>query len=211
VAGRTHPNLHKTTGATGLPDLAFFDAAGALLLKIPYAKRKTGAGIVAGAARAERYLELRTRAAQKDDRAQVEFLILQLEERQLSTKQAEARRRALTAATPEESQLLDQLLLELRVGDVLRGAPRGEAGRAKAGKELAKWWAEGKRPRPIASRGWWYAILAHAEATEDLALFDQAYAALETDLNTTDKGAAWIPRTLEIYRKMRAALADRLK
>jgi hypothetical protein len=211
VAGRTHPNLHKTTGATGLPDLAFFDAAGTLLLKIPYTRRKTGAAIAAGGTRAERYVELRARAAQDDPRARVEFLIMQLEEGQLTTREADARRRTATGATPEEAKLLDQLLLELRVGDVLRGAPRGEGGRAKAGRELAKWWAEGKRPRPIASRGWWYAILAHADQAGDLQLFDQALAALEQDLNTTDKGAAWIPRTLEIYRKMRAALADRLK
>ena len=205
-----HPKLREEKGLVGLPSLAYLDASGAVLVKVPFDQR-TLDGLRAVGARAHRYVELRTAAASGDSAAAAAFLYMQMEERQLSLEQAKACRDSIE--TIEDANLaarIDARIIDLEVEAALRAQSTARAPRADLGPRFLAMHRNGPHPSPHVSRGFWFAILEWAEAEPDVDVFSEGLAGMRRSLATTDPDATWVPRLLGDYEaKLRALRARR--
>lgn len=193
------PKLRDQKGLQGLPSMAFLDAAGNVLVKIPYDQREV-AGLRAAGARAKRYVELRTIAAADHPELGAEFLHLQLEEGQLTHQQAKARRAEV--ATCKDAPLLakiDARIVDLEIGEVLREHLAAGATRASLGPRFLEVHRKGPHPSVHVSRGFWFAILECAEAERDPVAFQEGLAGLRAATVAVYPGAQWAVKMLADY------------
>lgn len=205
-----HPKLREEKGLVGLPSLAFLDASGAVLVKVPFDQR-TVDGLRAFGARAHRYVELRTATAAGDNGAAAAFLYMQMEERQLSHQQAKACRAAIEAIDDIDlAARIDARIIDLEVEAALRAQSTARAPRADLGPRFLEMHRSGPHPSEHVSRGFWFAILEWAEAQSDVDVFTEGLDGMRRSLETTDPGATWVPRLLGDYEaKLRALRARR--
>ncbi len=205
VKGRPHATLRKDKGLLGLPSLAFLDANGQVLLQVPPDAR-TVEGLRRTGARAQEYVGLRKAAAAGDDKATTEFLIMQLEERQVLLTDARARDAKLKKVTPQQRKHLDELLLNLQISTVARAAGGDRKKRRATGKRFLKMLKDGPRPNAHVGRGFWFFILEHAEAEKDIASFRLALNGMREALAVTDPGKPWVKNLLKRYEEILSRL-----
>lgn len=194
--------------------MAFLDATGAVLIQVKYDAR-TVAGFRAAGARARRYVRDRALAARGDKLAAARFLGTQLDERQVDLAAARARRAKLVAnSAPKDGdgvvdavQLasLDQKILDLSVSTDMRRV--GQRQRHTLGPEFFAMLRKGPRPSLHVSRGFYFAMLEHAERVRDVAGFREALAAMRRGLAATDPGKPWVPNLLARYEEKLEDLA----
>lgn len=209
VKGRPHATLRKDKGLLGLPSLAFLDAEGQVLIRVPPDARSVE-GFWRTGARARKYVALRKAAAAGDDKATTEFLIMQLEERQVLLTDGRARDAKLEKVTPSQRKHLDALLLNLEISTAARAAGRDPEKRRATGKRFLKMLKDGPRPNAHVSRGFWFFILEHAEAEKDIQSFELALNGMRKALAVTDPGKPWVKNLLKRYEKILSRLkADR--
>lgn len=201
-----HRGLGKEKGFTGAPGIAFLDAAGDVIVRIP-ASAHSVAQFRTYEARARQFLAWRAAVAHGDPRAAAALLIAQLEESQVDRKTAETRRAKLPDETADERTRLDALLLDLRIHDDFGGIQNDLAARRELGRRFLAMLAEGHHPSERVTRGFWMVILEHCEASEDIAGYEIGLAGLRANLERTSGGAAWgvemvagYERTLERLR-----------
>lgn len=203
-----HQGLGKQKGLQGLPGIAFFTADGEVVVQVPPAAHSV-ARFARYAERAQQLLRWRAAAAKGDARAAAALLVAQLEERQLDRAAAEAARGQLADETPSERARLDELLLDLRIGEELLAAGPDAANRRALGKRYLAMLATGPRPSPLVSRGFWFVVLEHAEAVGDAEGFDVGLVGLRGNVERTANGAEWGTRLLAEYEAKRARLRPR--
>ncbi|HEX5052063.1 MAG TPA: hypothetical protein VFZ65_09845 [Planctomycetota bacterium] len=185
-----HKGLGKQLGVVGLPGIAFLTATGEVVVQIP-ASEHSVAQFERYAARAHQLLAWRAAAAGGDGRAAAALLIAQLEERQLDRAAAEVLRRALHDETGDEKARLDELLLDLRIGEELRAAGSDRAVRRALGARYLGMLRHGPVPSPDVSRGFWYVILEHCEAAGDADGFAAGLEGMRVNVARTSNGAEW--------------------
>lgn len=200
-----HRGLGKQKGLVGLPSIAFLTADGEVVVQVPPAVH-TVARFERYLARARQLLAWREAAAKGDVRAAASLLIAMLEERQLDRTQALARRAALHDETATERARLDELLLDLRIGEELRAAGQDLEQRRALGKRYLAAWAAGPRPSPDVSRGHWFVILEHAEAAQDVDGYAVGLEGLRGNVARTADGAEWGIKMLAEYERTLARL-----
>lgn len=203
-----HQGLGKQKGLQGLPSIAFFTADGEVVVQVPPAVH-TVARFAHYAERAQQLLRWRAAAAKGDARAAAALLVAQLEERQLDRAAAEAARGKLADETPSERARLDELLLDLRIGEELLAAGQDAASRRGLGKRYLAMLATGPRPSAQVSRGFWFVMLEHAEAVGDADGFAVGLEGLRGNVERTANGAEWGTRLLAEYEAKRARLRPR--
>ena len=163
--------------------------------------------------RARQLQDWRAAAGRGDHRAAAELLIAQLEERQLARQIAEKRRTALVDETDRERVRLDALLLDLRIGEELTAVHDDPTARRALGERYLKMLRDGVQPSPRVSRGLWFVILEHCEATANLDGFVLGLDGLRGDVARTANGAAWGTRLIADHEqkleRLRAAQAGR--
>ncbi|MFM1873370.1 MAG: hypothetical protein RL398_2792 [Planctomycetota bacterium] len=183
---------------TGLPGVAFFDRDARLVIQVP-ASAHSVAQFAEYLGRAKQLLAWREAAAAGDARAAANLLIAQLEERQLTRADAEARRQQLSDPTPAEAQRLDALLLDLRIGEELRAVHNDKPGRRALGERYLAMLKAGTKPSERVSRGLWFVITEYAESVNDPAAFELGLDGLRADVERTGKGTEWGERMLRDY------------
>ena len=192
--------LAKHLGTMGLPDIVFFTAEGSLIVKVP-ASVHSVAQFQQYAARAQQMLAWRVAADDGDARAVVALLIAQLEERQVDRAAAEARRRLLKDEREDERKRLDELLLDLRIGEQIRAVHNDLLARRVLGAKYLTMLADGEKPSPLVSRGFWFVILEHCEAEADLVGFAIALDGLRGNVALTANGQAWGAKLIADYEQ----------
>ncbi|MBK8098705.1 MAG: hypothetical protein IPK26_16455 [Planctomycetes bacterium] len=199
MPGRKHGELRAQKQLPGLPSLAFLDAEGQVLVKVPF-DQFTIEGLDASSRRAQRYVDLRADvAAGKADPA-APLLLLRLEEGQLELPAAQAERERIGVIANKELQTaIDTRLVDLRIATALRAA--GQAERHRLGPEFFAMLRDGPKPSAHASRGFHYAMLEWAELQGDAAAFRMALDDLTRVLTITDAGKAWVEPLLQRYQK----------
>ncbi|MBK8976812.1 MAG: hypothetical protein IPM29_12915 [Planctomycetes bacterium] len=203
-----HPRLREQKGLVGLPSVAFLDAAGTVLVQVPFDHR-TVDGFRASGARAHRYVRLRERA-DTDPAAAAGFLLMQLEERQLSLDAARARRASIAELDAADlAARIAARIVDLEVAAALDAARTAGDARATLGPRFLAMHRDGPHPSPYVSRGFWFAMLEWAEARRDPAVFEEALAGMRASLATTDPDATWVPRLLADQEAKLRALRDR--
>jgi hypothetical protein len=207
VPDRPYPKLRTDKGLMGQPSVAFLDAAGDVVVAVPGPHSLER--FQRYAERARELAELRRKAAAGDARAQAALLIAQLEERQLDTATAEARRKALADETDAERARLDELLFDRRLADRVRTAGTDRDARRRLGREFQALLEAGRRPSPHVTRGFWFVILEHAEASADARVYADALDGLRRNLAATDPGAPWADKLLDGYATTLARLRGR--
>jgi hypothetical protein len=195
VPGRADP-LREARQLSGYPSVAWLDGAGDVVMPVPYQDR-TVAGFRRSLARAQEYVRLRAASADGDTEATVRFLHMQLQEHQVDHATALRRRAALETDDAELLAAIDQLLVDLGIGEEIRAA--GQQGRHRLGPRFLAMLEDGPRPSPQVSRGFWYAILEWAERERDAAAFRRGLDAFRTALRTTDPDAPWVGPLLARY------------
>ncbi|MCA8964838.1 MAG: hypothetical protein KDC48_08120 [Planctomycetes bacterium] len=200
-----HRGLAKEKGVSGLPGIAFFDESGEVILQIPPSEHSL-AQFAQYERRARQLLAWREAAQRGDPRAAAELLIAQLEERQLPREAAEKRREALRDESADERARLDALLLDLRIGEQLAAVHNDLEARRRLGEQFLKMLRGGTRPSPRVSRGLWFVIMEHCEATADVNGFVVGLDGLRGDVARTAGGAAWGTRMIADYEQKLARL-----
>jgi len=198
VAGWKYPDLQTQKKLIGLPSLAFLDAEGNVLVKVPFDAR-TVQGVLQAGKRAEQYVAWRSAVAAGDVAAKAPFLHLQLEEGQLELAAAVSARQQLAAAG--DANLLaaiDTQIVDLRIATELRAV--GQAERHTLGKHFLAQLRNGPKPSPRASRGFHYAMLEWAERERDAAAFRDALDDFTRVLAITDAQSPWVEPLLAGYR-----------
>lgn len=204
VPDRKYANLRADKGLTGLPTLAFLDADGAVLLRVP-ARQRTVAGIRKTLERAQAYVALRASAKSGEPDAIAQFLLVQLEERQVPLPDAKKRRARLDPAPGAELlAAIDLRILDLEVSAAVTAA--GQGGRYKLGPRFLAMLREGPRPSPEVTRGFWFAMLEWAERQRDAEAFAEALSGMRAALRVTDPDELWVPRLLSRYEATLAKL-----
>lgn len=202
-----HKGLGKQVGLDGLPGIGFLTADGEVVVKIP-ASQHSVAQFEQYAARAQQLLAWRAAAAKGDARAAAALLIAQLEERQVGRAAAEKRRGALPDESAAEKVRLDELLLDLRIGEELIPVHGDTKARQQLGARFLVMMRDGPQPSPDVSRGFWYVILEHCEASGDVDGFRVGLDGLRQNVARTSNGAAWGTKLLADYeaklRKLQA-------
>lgn len=190
MAGWKHADLRERKQLVGLPSLAFLDAEGEVLVKVPF-DAFTIDGLRGAGRRAERYVALRAAAAAGKVEAEAPLLLLRLEEGQLELPAALAARERLGAiADAELAAAIEARLVDLRIGTALRAA--GQAQRYRLGPQFFAMLRDGPKPSVHASRGFHYAMLEWAERERDAAAFRIALDDLSRVLAITDAGKPWV-------------------
>ena len=203
-----HQGLAKRKGVTGLPGIAFLDAAGEVIVQVPPAVHSL-ARFEHYAQRARQFLQLRAAAAAGDPRAAAALLIAQVEERQLDHAAATRRRGQLAGETAAERARLDELLLDLRLSTAITAAGSDTAARRELGRQYLALLATDSRPSPAVSRGFWFVILEHCEAAGDVEGFAVGLAGLRRNVELTSGGAEWGTRLLAEHEAKLARLRAR--
>ncbi len=186
--GARDQELREKRKRLSLPGLVFLDVDGEVLVQVPHGRSSVG-GISATGRRAERYLELRAKAAENQE-ARAAFLQMQLEERQLDYAAATKAYASIDSMTSVQRARLDELLLYLKISTEVNA--KGQRGRWELGKRYWRMWQSESRPGVHVSRGYWWAILDWAERERDLESYAQAIEAFRSVLEQTDKGKAWV-------------------
>lgn len=200
-----HKGLGKQKGVTGLPGIAFFTADGEVVVQIP-ASPHSVAQFEHYQQRAQQLLQWRAAAAKGEARAAAALLVAQLEERQLDRKAALARRAALHDETEAERARLDELLLDLRIGEELLPVQSDTAARQRLGARFLAMLREGTRPSADVSRGFWFVILEHSEAAGDADGFGLGLDGLRRNVARTSNGAEWGTKLVAGYEAKLARL-----
>lgn len=200
-----HKGLGKQKGVVGLPGIAFFDGNGDLVVAVPPSEHSVAQFRDYGR-RAQQMLQWRDAAAAGEPRAAAAWLVAQLEERQLARDAALARRRLLHDETPAERARLDELLLDLRIGEELRVVHNDRQRRRELGKQYLAMLATGPRPSPAVSRGFWFVILEHCEAATDVRGFEIGLEGLRREVERSARGAEWGVKLLAGYEATLAKL-----
>lgn len=190
AATAKHKGLGKEKGVIGLPGIAFFEPDGEVVVIVPASVHSVTQFEQYGK-RARQLLRLRELAQKGDARAAAALLIAQLEERQLQRLAAEARRAKLVDEGKAERSRLDELLLDLRIGEELTKVHDDPAGRRALGIRYLDMLAAGKRPSDAVSRGFWFVILESTEAKGDAKGFEVGLAGLRRNVELTAGDAAW--------------------
>ncbi|MCO5169175.1 MAG: hypothetical protein M9894_22760 [Planctomycetes bacterium] len=154
------------------------DAQGEVL--VTHQGPRTVEAFRAGAAAAQRYLELR---AVKDPTPaqQVDLLLAEVDLGKLDLDAARARKDALTGLTPEQEARVAQALTDLEVMAMAQGLTRqaDAAQRRALGGRFRAMLQEGRRPAgDQAAQPFYVLILDWAEHERDVATFEQALGAL---------------------------------
>jgi hypothetical protein len=200
-----HKGLGKQKGVVGLPGIAFFDGNGDLVVAVPPSEHSVAQFRDCGK-RALQMLQWRDAAVRGEPRAAVAWLVAQLEERQLARAAALARRGQLHDETPAERVRLDELLLDLRIGEELSAVHGDSQRRRDLGKQYLAMLATGPRPSPAVSRGFWFVILEHCEAAGDARGFTTGLEGLRRNVERTARGAEWGVTLLSGYEAKLAKL-----
>jgi hypothetical protein len=201
--GWKYGNLREQKGLRGIPSLAFLEADGSLVIYVP-PKKRTVAGIHSTGERAAEFLRLRAATAGGDHAAAAQFLVMQLEERQVTLDDAVARR-ARVEPTKDQATTLDRMILHLRISTEM--AAKGQKRRHELGPRFLEMWTNGPKPGLDVSRGFWFAILEWAERERRTTEFATALEGLRRSVQHSDPGALWIPNLLVRYEK----ILDRLQ
>jgi hypothetical protein len=200
-----HKGLGKEKGLTGLPAIGFLEPDGAVVVQVPPSEHSVAQFEHYGQ-RARQLLRWRAAARKGDARAAAALLIAQLEERQLLRPAAEARRALLKDETGDEHKRLDELMLDLRIGEELIPVHDDLAARQKLGTRYLAMLNSGTRPSDSVSRGFWFVILEGSEAAGDAAGFATGLAGLRRNVELTSGGAAWGVKMLAEYEEKLARL-----
>jgi hypothetical protein len=195
-----HKGLGKQKGVTGLPGIAFFTADGEVVVQIP-ASAHSVAQFEHYERRARQLLQWRAAAAKGDARAAAALLVAQLEERQLDRAAAMAQRNKLHDETDAERARLDELLLDLRIGEQLMPVQGDTAARQQLGAKFLAMLAAGSRPSADVSRGFWFVILEHCEEAGDVDGFRIGLEGLRVNVARTSGGAEWGTKMLAGYEQ----------
>jgi hypothetical protein len=203
-----HQGLAKEKGFLGAPSIAFLEPDGTVIVQVPPSEHSVAQFEHYGQ-RARQLLRWRAAAKQGDARAAAALLIAQLEERQLQRPAAEARRARLTDETGDERRRLDELLLDLRIGEELTAVHDNLPARQELGARYLVMLAAGTRPSDSVSRGFWFVILERSEAAGDATGFATGLAGLRRNVELTSGGAAWGGKMLAEYEEKLARLKAR--
>ncbi|MBK9387083.1 MAG: hypothetical protein IPN34_19890 [Planctomycetes bacterium] len=204
MAGRKHADLREQKKLINMPSLAFLDAEGEVLVKVPFDQR-TVASVLDRGRRAEQYVALRAAVAAGDAKAGAPFLLLQLEEGQLELEAAMERRARVGSI--EDAALraaIDALIVDLRISNELRAVGQEEL--HTLGKRYYEQLQNGPQPSVQVSRGFYFAILDWAERERNTVAFEAALADLTRVLAITNPGKPWVDRLLERYRETLAGM-----
>lgn len=200
-----HKGLGKQKGVVGLPGIVFFDGNGDLVVAVPPSEHSVAQFRDYGK-RAQQMLQWRDAAAAGEPRAAAAWLVAQLEERQLARAAALTRRQQLRDETAAERARLDELLLDLRIGEELLAVHGDKEQRRELGARYLAMLATGPRPSPAVSRGFWFVILEHCEAAADVRGFAIGLEGLRRDVERTARGAEWGVKLLAAYEATLAKL-----
>lgn len=195
-----HRGLGKEKGVVGLPGFAYLTETGEVIVQVPPSEHSIEQ-LRTYLQRARQLLAWRAAASRGDARAAAALLIAQLEERQLDRTQAAARRAALTGETAEERARLDALLLDLRIQGEISGAGSDLDARRKLGARYLESLRTGPRPSPQVSRGFWFVILEHCEASADAEGYAQGLDGLRQNVALTSGGAEWGKKMIAEYEE----------
>ncbi len=206
--GARHKGLGKQLGITGLPGIAFLTADGEVVVQIP-ASRHSVAQFTQYAARARQLLAWRAAAADGEPRAAAALLIARLEERQVDRQGALTARAQLRDETDAERARLDELLLDRRIESELQAIHDDAAARRQLGARYRAMLRDGPRPSAAVTRGFWFVILEHAEATRDADAFAAGLDGLRANLARTGDGEPWAVKLLAENEQKLAALRGR--
>lgn len=185
-----HKGLGKQFGITALPGLAFFTADAELIVQIP-ASPHSVAQFEKYRQRAQQMLLLRTGAAKGEPRAAAQWLIAQLEERQVDLVAGQKRRALLTEEIDTERARLDELLLNLQIGAEILAVHGSPEQRRVLGARYLDMLGKGMRPSPEVTRGFWFVILEHCEAAADVRGFTIGLEGLRREVERSAAGAEW--------------------
>jgi hypothetical protein len=203
-----HKGLGKQKGFLGAPGIAFLEPDGEGIVQVP-ASTHSVAQFEHYGQRAQQLLAWRAAAAKGDARAVASLLVAQLEERQVGLDVATARRRDLKSETDAERARLDELLLDLRISAEIGAVQNDLPGRRELGKKYLAMLAKGTLPSPMVTRGLWFVIMEHAEATGDPAAFEVGLQGMRRNVQLTAGGEEWGAKlVLECEGKL-AALRSR--
>lgn len=205
-----HKGLAKTLGVAGLPGIAFLTQDGSVVVQIP-ASEHSVAQFERYAARARQLLDWRAAADRGDARAAVSLLVAQIEERQLDLAAAEKRRAALAGETDAERARLDELLLDRRIEAEIASVHGDLAARRRLGAKYLAQLRTGPRPSADVTRGFWFVILEHCEASRDADGFALGLDGLRENVRRTANGAEWGRRLVADHEAKLAGLRTLLR
>jgi len=205
-------DLPKRLGFVGAPKVAFLDAAGRVLLEVtPGPAGHTVERFAEVAAETKELLSLREKTAAGDARAGAGLLILELEHRLVPLVTGLLRRGSLRDETPAEKKRLDELLLNLAIGEEIVAAGADRARRRELGRRYWKLLQSGAGAGAEVTRGYWFVIGEYADEERDLAAGEAAYEGLSRNLEKAAPGAAWATRLLDERRTAVEKLRQKAK
>lgn len=200
VESDPHQSLLGEKGGSGFPYLVFMDEKGNVIAKHAAARNVEGFKTTMG--RADEFLALQKKAASGDKDAKVELFLQQLELRHFKLDEARAKRQELGQVPEETSKKIDGLLLGLEVSQIV-GKIQDRKDIAKAGKPLAEMFEAGRIPEGSDARMFWNVLLAYAEETKDIPLFEKLIARLEKDAGDNPRSKAMVEAAKKRLEKLR--------
>lgn len=210
VPGDKHPNLLSEKKGMGFPHIVALDASGHLLETLQGSRNVQGftSLMERAAARATELTDLKQKAEAGDPEARRQYLFAMLRLGNLQLDEAETLAQGLDLNPADRTQLetgLANLEVSRRVGE-LQGSTREQ--QLEAGRRFAEMARRGRIPGEAdLQQPFWVLILDHAEAVEEVPLFELALARLEERYGANPRTRDFFARRREALEKLRAKLS----
>jgi hypothetical protein len=199
-------DLLEKVGGSGFPHLVFMDGDGKVIAE--HEGGRDAASFAESGKKAQSFLDLRKKAEKGDKAARFEFFLKQLELGQLALDEAEKKLKEFGTLSKDQKAKADPLMTATAVRDALRSIKENDpASEVAAGKKLADLKKAGKPPpkEDELYGGYWAAILAHAEAEKNAALYEEALTALKQRFSANPRLKPFFDEKDAVLRKLKEA------
>ncbi len=193
VDGEPLADLLSQKGGQGFPFIAFLDPAGGVLVRCPSARdpEALGAALKTAAAR----LDLKKKADGGDMGARADYTIamVEVDEATVTLDDAKKRIAGLGELTKEQRAKADAVLADIELFAIAKTVTRAPQSRLDAGRKCLDMKRGGRIPQESdASQRFWIYLIEFAEDQRDVALCEEALAALRERFGSNAAAATLI-------------------
>ncbi len=201
VTGDKYPTLLSEKKGTGFPYLVFLDADGNLIAK---AGERTVAAFQKSLKAIAEIKTLESKQNGGDKSVGAKLLIAKLQLGTIAYEEAKTQRAAISKLDASTQQELDQLLTNLEFSSSMQGPSTKEVSAARQLAAAAMFEA-GRCPDGQMATSFYSLVMTHAEATQNVKLYEQALNKLKQAIGANSPFQRLIEQREKVLEKMKAS------